>query len=635
MVLRILAVSFLLFTSIIAFGQTTEIDSLFDRVATARTAQEKVQLLNSVVTKLRDIDMKRAFRLAQESVEIAEQINFNEGLCVSLENLAWILYRRNDFSKSLETASRALKIAEEVNDKSCAAKCLINIAAIQFEKREYDKSIETLRRVIVIAKSNNDASTLARTHDNMAYFYLEKRDLDSAEVNARKAIEISEVAGEKYLTSFGKRVLGDVSFERKDYGEALRLYNESLAIAININNNFLKASTLLSVAMAHNALGETDRALKYLQEDIKIARAEGFREELEDAYKAMSELYYKRNDLKNAYLYQSKYVGVHDTIVNEKSSEQLAMMQTAFETELKQAQIELLTKDAALKAEEIRHQRIWTYIYIGGLALLASFIFILGYSNLQTNRAKRLLEEKNREIEKKTLDLKNLNSTKDKLFSIISHDLRSPIAGLRGLTEIVSSIGLTQEEFTLHAGLLRRNLDSVYDDLDTLLLWARTQLNGLHASPENVDVGKVATEKIELFKDQAKNKGIALISEIAENTFVYADKNHVHLVLRNLIANAIKFSKAGGTVKLTAAEDNGYFRISVIDSGIGLSSEDIQKLFNTATHFTRPGTNKEKGLGLGLMLSKEFVESNSGRIWVASEPGKGATFSFTLRAGES
>jgi signal transduction histidine kinase len=468
----------------------------------------------------------------------------------------------------------------------------------------------------------------------MAYFYLSKHELDSAEVNAQRAIEISKAAGEKYLTSFAKQVLGDASLARKDYRKALRLYKEGLAISEDIKNNFLKASTLLSMAITHNALGETETALKYLLEDVQIARAEGFREELEDAYKELSQIYYKRDDLKNAFLYQAKYIDVHDTIVNEKYGERLALMQTAFETEIKQAQIELLTKDATLKAEVITHQRVWTYFYVGGLLLFAVFIFALVYANMNTNRARRLLEEKNLEIEKKSSELRDLNSTKDKLFSIISHDLRSPIASLRGLTEIVAKAGLSQEEFSQLAATLKRNLDSVYDDLDILLLWARSQLNGLHASPENVDVRKVAMEKIELFKDQAENKGIVLVNEISESTFVHADKNHVHLVLRNLIANAIKFSKSGGEVRLTAAERDGYFQISVVDSGIGLSFEDIQKLFNVITHFTRPGTNQEKGMGLGLMLSKEFVESNSGKIWVTSELGQGATFSFTLKAGE-
>ena len=634
MLSRILLVSLLIPAWTFVFSQQAEIDSLKNLVAAAQTTQDKIQLLNDIVTKVRDRDTNSAFTFAQQAIDIAEKTDYKEGLCVALENMGWILYRRGDFSKSLEVSARGLKISEEVNDKNCASRCLINMAAIHYEKRQYDKGIETLRKVCITASENDDKRTLARSYNNIAYSFLALHQLDSASVNAQRAMSISEPAGEKYLTAFAKRVLGDVYSEKKEYKKALEVYNEGVVLAEEDENNFIKASTLHRIGMVHSALGEIDTALKYLLEDAQISRDLGFKDELERAYRNLAELYYKKNDLRRAYRYQSEYLAIHDSLNNQRSSEQIAMMQTRFETEIKQAEIELLTKDAALKAEEIDHQRVLIYFYAGCLSLFAILVFILVYTNRQTNKAKTLLEEKNSEIEKNTQQLRGLNSTKDKLFSIISHDLRSPVASLRGLMDIVGKSGLSQEEFAELAVSLKDNLDSVYDDLDNLLLWAQTQLNGLHATPEHISVSKIASERIELVKDQAEHKNITLINNISDNTFVYADRNHVNLILRNLIANAIKFNRSGGTITLSSRKDNGFFQISVTDSGIGLSIEDIQKLFNAETHFTRPGTNKEKGMGLGLMLSKEFIESNHGKIWVTSELGQGATFTFTLRVGK-
>ncbi|HEY0771472.1 MAG TPA: HAMP domain-containing sensor histidine kinase, partial [Sphingobacteriaceae bacterium] len=230
------------------------------------------------------------------------------------------------------------------------------------------------------------------------------------------------------------------------------------------------------------------------------------------------------------------------------------------------------------------------------------------------------------------LQLRNLNSTKDKLFSIISHDLRSPVASLRALMEIVNTTGLTQEEFVEITRGLKRNLDSVYDDLDNLLLWAQSQLKGLKAVPEHIDLRTLADEKINVFADAAKAKNLTITNLIPNGTIAFADRNHIGLVFRNLLANAVKFNARGGEVRIFAEESPNEFHISIADSGVGINESDLGKLFNPETHFTTQGTNKEKGMGIGLLLTKEFLEKNNGSIRVSSTPGLGTTFTFSLKA---
>ena len=354
----------------------------------------------------------------------------------------------------------------------------------------------------------------------------------------------------------------------------------------------------------------------------------------ERAYKMASEIFYHKGDLAAAYEYQLKYISLNDSLYNQRSSEQIALMQIRFDTELKQAQIELLTKEDALKAGEIRSQRGWIYFYVACLALFVALATVFFYHNRNNRRAKKLLQEKNREIERHTHQLKNLNAAKDKLFSIISHDLRSPVASLKALMELISISGLSQEEFSHLTHSLKRNLDSVYDDLDNLLLWAQTQLNGLQAIPEEIDLRDVADQKIQLFKEAAARKQIKITNKIEPNTRVLADRNHVSLVFRNLLANAVKFNHPGGSIDLSSRQTSSHVEISIADSGVGIEREDLDKLFNAETHFTRPGTQKEKGAGLGLLLTKEFIEVNHGAIWVVSELERGTTFTFALKAAK-
>ncbi|HZB13813.1 MAG TPA: HAMP domain-containing sensor histidine kinase, partial [Chryseolinea sp.] len=221
--------------------------------------------------------------------------------------------------------------------------------------------------------------------------------------------------------------------------------------------------------------------------------------------------------------------------------------------------------------------------------------------------------------------------TKDKLLSIISHDVRGPLASLRGLVNIICTGGLTQQEFLLHSMKVRNNLDTVQEDLDNLLYWAQSQLNGLQINREELKVRSIVDEKIRLFKDAADRKDLTIVNNISDDLVVLADKNHLGLVVRNLMANAIKFNMRGGSIRIQEKQVGDYVEISVIDSGVGIKSNDLKKLFNAQTHFSNVGTDEEKGVGIGLLLTKEFIEKGGGSIWVTSEVGKGSTFTFTTK----
>jgi signal transduction histidine kinase len=269
----------------------------------------------------------------------------------------------------------------------------------------------------------------------------------------------------------------------------------------------------------------------------------------------------------------------------------------------------------------------------GTLLIILSIVLLI--NNRYAKIARKELEQKNRAISDQALELRNLNLTKDKLFSIISHDLRSPVAGLKSLMDLIDTPGLSQDEFVKITKVLKRNLDYVHEDLDNLLMWAQTQLQGMQALQEPVRLKLLAEEKISLVKDAALLKKISISNEISPDAIVYADRNHISLVLRNLIGNAIKFNEPGGCIKISSKQKGTEYEISVSDSGVGIVDDDMNKLFRAETHFTRPGTHKEKGLGIGLLLTKEFVEINRGSIWVESEEGRGTTFTFTLQANTS
>jgi two-component system, sensor histidine kinase and response regulator len=609
-----------------------KVDSLESLIGSVPSDTTKVWLLNQLVESLREKDNNKAFVYAQQASELAQLLNYQNGLALSLENLGWILYRRGDFSKSMEISTKALRLNEELGDKKGIARCYINIAAINFEQKRYNDAIRYFKDAYNIAKALSDARTMARCYNNIAYTFKGMEQYDSAAVYAYEAVHLSDLAGETYMRGFALRTLGDIELGFDKPKLALEKYFGCYEIALKLDNTFLKSSVLHRIAKSYNVLKQYDEALNYLHENVTIAKKFGFKDELERAYKLMAEIYHNVNDLKQAYHFQSLYVSLHDSLYDQRGQEQIAMMQIRYETEMKQAQIELLTKDAELKAKDLNRKQVWIYFYVGCLSLLCILAFVFYYNNKHNRNARISLQQKNREIQSQTLQLRNLNSTKDKLFSIISHDLRSPVASLKALMEIVNSTGLTQEEFVEITRGLKRNLDSVYDDLDNLLLWAQSQLKGLKAVPEQIDLRALAEEKINVFADVMKAKHLIIRNSIPENTTVFADKNHIGLVFRNLLANAVKFNSRGGAIHIFTEERNNEVFVSIADSGVGIKESDLKKLFNPETHFTTAGTNKEKGMGIGLLLTKEFLEKNGSAITVSSTPGLGTTFTFSLKA---
>lgn len=230
--------------------------------------------------------------------------------------------------------------------------------------------------------------------------------------------------------------------------------------------------------------------------------------------------------------------------------------------------------------------------------------------------------------------LKELNATKDKFFSIIAHDLKSPLNQLIGLSELINS-GIKNgslEESIRMVDLMSEASKSAKALLENLLEWSRSQTGTIKFSPNTLDLHSLTQEILELNEQHALQKKVKLKAEIPENYFAFADANMIKTVLRNLVSNGIKFTNPGGNVTLSVDKENGDIIYSVADSGIGLKPDDIGKLFRIDINPNSIGNSKEKGTGLGLILCKEFIEINKGKIWVESKWREGTTFRFSLPA---
>jgi signal transduction histidine kinase len=229
-------------------------------------------------------------------------------------------------------------------------------------------------------------------------------------------------------------------------------------------------------------------------------------------------------------------------------------------------------------------------------------------------------------------EIKMLNKTKDKIFSVISHDLRGPVGTTKSFMDLILSNlnNCTTDELKNFIGQLSKQSGSLYTILENLLLWANSQQKNVTSKPVKQLVMSAVKDNILLLEASANKKNILLQNNIPDDLIASFDNNLISTVIRNLINNAIKFTSKGGIVSLNAEVGEQFHTIIVSDTGIGISQKRAGKIFNKTYYETTEGTDKEKGSGLGLKLCLDFVELNDGKIWVESEVGKGSKFCFTL-----
>lgn len=258
-----------------------------------------------------------------------------------------------------------------------------------------------------------------------------------------------------------------------------------------------------------------------------------------------------------------------------------------------------------------------------------NIIGLIGFALDITDR-KRAEDELKQSYEQVT----KLNAQKDKFFSIIAHDLRSPFNGFIGLTELMAKNleDFSQAEFVEHSKLLNNSAKKLYKLLEYLLEWAQIQKGVLEYSPQNFQLTKLVSESLDTIYEQAQQKSIEIVNEIDSSQKVYADEKMIGTVLRNLLSNAVKFTKTRGKIRIkTEHPDNGTVKISIEDNGVGIPEDDIGKLFNIEEKVSTRGTDGETSIGLGLLLCKEFIDMHGEKIWVESNENTGSKFSFTLQ----
>lgn len=537
-----------------------------------------------------------------------------------------IEYLNSSVEEAIKYASELLRIAEKAQNFKYIDLSTSFLGEAYFYMDDIDKSIEYFEKFLDINQKQNDIDGIGTAFNNLGivYRYIEK--YETAIKYYLESLKIKESLQDSTGISNTLNNIGVLYFHMHNYGKALDYYQKSLEIEQSLNNKNGIATSLLNIGEIHSKQNKPNLAIDNFNRSIEISEAIEDMHTLEINYKCLYDLYKRTGKFENALYYFELYNDLRNSRLSQEAKKEIAELEIQYETKKKQKEIELLNKQNQ-SSRFIIITLLFTFIIFAILA------YLLIRQVRAKNKALHLLSTQHKQITEQSEKLDKLNSTKDKFFSIISHDLKGAIGGFLSQTEFLAEDFDSLEKEDSHDLIKKMNYSSeqLYSLLENLLEWSRTQTGSIQFQPEQFNLRKLTESVLSLFKTPMQEKSIHAKIYIDPTIEVFADINMVSTILRNLIMNAIKFSHTKGRFSISAKRVNDFAEIEVADEGIGISEQDQQKLFKIDQSFSNPGTNREKGSGLGLILCKEFIEKNEGTIWVESEPAKGSRFIFTLK----
>jgi len=668
----------------IGFSQTDDIDNLALELAFQEQDSLKVETSLKIIKALFDIkDYERAREYILKSEKLSNNLNYKKGIAEITYYKSLIYAQKDDYINAVSGYNKSKALFNALNDTLSVAKVNNSIGLIEIKRGNYNRGLQFSLAAIKELEKRNLISDLNLAYRNLAKAYYNTNLFEKAMEFYLKALGVQMKLNDSKGINESHSKLAELYSNKKEHRKAIEYYEKVLKSSES-NNDSIRGYVFSKLGGEYLMFNDYDKATKYLIQgynintrtknkagllltlnnlgdlNLKQGRLNIAEKQLLDAgeiakslnnkiellrhYKSMKSLDSTRQRFDRAFVWQREYYELNTSLKKTK-------IKPVTSTE-KPTNIELNTNsgsqpevnvstDKVTSADNVEMNKVLDKYKIILYALLAALIVVsalLVFTYLKRNSSiKDLqeLEEKNVKIElqneafsEQTKHLENVNNVKDKLFSIVSHDLKDSLSSINGFIDLLKDGSLTREEFDDLIPELSENANNASLLLFNLLNWSKSQMQSLEPKPSLFDIQEVFESKVKLVDQRMESKGITLVDHTLRD-FAYADRNMFEIVIQNLLANALKFCKNGDTIKVSNYISNGSCIVSIADTGIGVSKENLSKLFKNNS-FTTMGTNNEKGTGLGLSICKELVELNHGKIWVESTQGIGSTFYVQL-----
>ncbi|MBG8552044.1 ATP-binding protein [Hymenobacter guriensis] len=607
-----------------------------------RVAQRKLQISPAPRTRaymrmaVALLDMRRyneALEHAQLALQQGEAHRDTATTALTYDLLGRVQVARGDSGRARHWYRRALTKFTQLRDLRNQAIVYEHLGDLYASQQAWGQAAGSYRQASFLWQRQAEFSRAAVALHAVGRMYLAQHSFPQALQYLQQSAQRSRQLHDSVATGYVLHSVGQLYMAMGKYPAARQVYLDALAVMPRRQDLSLLAMLYEALAATHDSTGNLAAAEGYFLRAVPLAQRSGNKRQLSNLYLSLSELHRRQGRFPNAFKALTQHILLADSVATEERRAEVAEIRMRYETEKKEQEIVALQKERHRQEANLQRQMWWR----NGLGLGAVLLLLLAGGLYLARRRQAaingLLSHKNLAIQRQKEELDRLNRSKDMLFSVISHDLRSPLSSLYTLLSLLNLGSVPPERLATHMDRLTRTLNTTLELLDNLLNWAMTQMRDEGVQTRVLPLEIVAAECVALLTLDAERKGVELRNELS-SCLVRADENMCRLILRNLLSNAIKFTPGGGTVTVSGRRRGGDWEIAVADTGVGIAPANQEKLRQAAIGYTTPGTAREEGTGLGLRLCREFAELNGGRLTFDSVEGQGSVFRFTLPATE-
>ncbi len=669
-----------------------QIDSLKKRNRVELNKNQQVDNYNQIAYLFGGFNTDSSLFYSHKALFLAEEVGFTSGQATAHSYIARGMIQKGELKNAITNFNSAIPLFVSENDSSNVLSCYRGLGFIYSYGSNKLKSLEYNLKALHLAEQLNDSASLSVIYNNIGAIYRFLDNHESALFYFQKSLDMEVQWQNFYEMAIGFANVGTVRVENNQYAEAAQDFKKVLELLPQVDGNYITVNLDLSLSRYYTTINRFDSASYFIEQSIRKSKRGKLPQYLATAYSRKGELLLKQKRYKKCIRYFEKSLALSDSIgirddlpkiyesqaiayanlgmhnkayelllernsaIDSTKNKEVAVLIGEFEKEQKikvESERQILEhklKEQVAENRSIRMRYRLKYA-IGIILLLLCIIVVVGYLFLRIRKNKQVLESQNsiinsqklqlenslKELEISEENLKQLNVTKDKFFSIIGHDLRSPFNAIIGFSD-----ELTQS-YDSYNDQQRKDMIAIISDsskstqklLDNLLNWALSQQERRPLFKKRHSLTRLVETGISAYKSAAALKKLKVTLSIHDNPTVWVDNETIEIVISNLFNNAIKFTQCGGSIHLHSVATAGEVQLCIQDNGIGMTDEIRSGLFEIEKDVRRLGTCSEKGTGLGLLLCNEFVSKNNGKIWVNSTEGKGSEFWISLPASET
>lgn len=594
-------------------------------MAEARSIQGKVYLEKGVFAQ--------AYEYYLEALHKYTILNDERGIAEVYVGLGTTYERQENYSRALQYFQKAIILYKKTDSKLGLANAYLNMGIVHSSTDQHQKALTYFQDAVHLAEGpSGDKKIAISIYNNMGRLYASMRQYKKGLHALIRAKNLALIAAQLPSVAEAYLNIGDAYLRLNQFDSSAISFNIALNYFIQLKNTESIARTYHGIAGLNFRQKDFDKARQFIRLSNEFADQIKNNQVKFDNYSLLVDISKASGDYKQAFAYYEKVLSLKDVLLNAEKISSIENIKATYELEKKQETIEELQEENEVKTRQ-RNYLIFAF------SLAATTLVLLAYTFFQIKKNAKLLQEQKKqledqknELEKQKKELEDLHVVKDKFFSVLSHDLRSPMGNILGLLNLITMDGIIGEDEKKQLfNRLKLSTSSALETMDNMLAWGKNQIKENKTEIKEVNIYEVAERVCRLLSQIADGKSIKLVNQINPTVNIRADKNRLEFVIRNLMSNALKFSHKNSRIEMWTSADDIYINIHVKDFGTGMKRELQEKLFDVNQRESVNGTAGETGSGLGLALSKEFITQNNGDILVNSEPGQGTIFTIQHR----